>query len=176
MQRAVLSIALIGPWSACQPSDPSEREEPPETDAAAAWVDGMQAARRERAELTEVMEALFQVSLETHNGAAVELTLANLSDRDVAEYGGLLHLRDAAGERGCTLWLSEQKGVSAGETQRWSYNAEGAFATDSTPVSELQGVWGPYRIVFTDGEVLAKPWPTQSWWPWCQSQLSRSAE
>lgn len=175
-QRAVLSLVFIGVWNGCRASDTADGEEPSETDAATVWVDGLQAGRRARAELTEEMEALFQVSLEARSGATVELGLTNLSDRDIAEYGGLLHLRDAEGERVCTLWLSEQDIVPAGETRRWSYDVEGAFATDSTPTSELQGTWGPYRIVFADGGVMAKPWPTQSWWPWCQSELSRSVE
>jgi hypothetical protein len=163
-------------WNACQRSDTSQSDEPPATGAQEAWVEGLQAARQERATLTEAMQALFRVSLNAHEGSLVELALANLSDRAVAEYGGLLHLRDPEGERVCTLWLSEQELVPADESPRRVYDVEGAFATDATPVSELQGAWAPYRIVFEDGEVMAKPWPTQSWWPWCQSYLSRRAE
>ncbi len=175
-QRALLPVLLVCLWNGCRPSETTQADRPTETPSEEAWVEGLQAARQERASLTKAMEALLQVSLSSHEGPVVELTLTNLGDRNIAEYGGLLHLRDAAGERVCTLWLSEQQTVPTAETQRRLFDVEGAFATDSTPASELQPTWAPYRIVFDDGEVMAKPWPTQSWWPWCQSYLSAREE
>lgn len=176
IQRTVLTILFFSLWNACQRSDTPGGDEPPAISAEEAWVEGLQEARQERADLTEAMQALFQVSLEEHTGAVAELLLANLSDRAIAEYGGLLHLRDPEGERVCTLWLSEEEIVPAGEARRREYDIEGAFATDERPVSQLQDNWDPYRVVFSDGGVMAKPWPTQSWWPWCQSYLSRRSE
>ena len=170
---AVVVVVAAGLWRSrpAPPLPPADPSAVRPSEAEERWITGIQEARARRSELVDEMEALLAVKVREKSGDVIQLAITDLSGQGLVAYDGLVHLRDSEGERLCTLTLRDSPPVPADETVTARYRVGAAFRGDETPVGEMTQSWQPFRVKLVDGTEFARAWPSQTWWPWCFTDL-----